>query len=64
MEIPDMNAATKLIKFPEAAWTERWTISEGGQHPNDGAVVQLQQLDSPGPDAMTFVETTVVFSAW
>ena len=59
-----MNAATKPTKFPEADGTERWTLSEGGQHPNDSAVVQLQRLDSPGPDAMTFAETTVPCSAW
>jgi len=64
VEIPDMNAATKPTKFLEAAWKERWIASEGGQHPNDGAVVQLQQLDSPKPDAMTFAENGVPCSAW
>ncbi len=59
-----MNAATKPAKFPKAAWTERWTVSKGGQHPNDGAVVQVQQLDSPKPDAVTFAENGVPCSAW
>ncbi len=59
-----MNAATKPTKFPEAPWTERWTVLKGGQHPNDSAVVQLHQLDSPKPDDMTFAETGVPCSAW
>ena len=58
-----MNVATKPTKFPEAAWTERWTVSEGGHHPNDSAMIQLQQLDSPGPNAMTFAKTVVPCSA-
>jgi len=32
--------------------------------PEDSAVVQLQQLESPRPTAMTFAETAMVFSAW
>jgi len=64
MEIPDMNAATKPTKFPKTAWKERWTVFESGPHPNHSAVVQLQQLASRAPDAMTFAETAMVFSAW
>lgn len=59
-----MNATTKPTKFPKTAWTECWIFSQGGQQPNDDVVVQLQQLASRAPDAMTFAETTVVFSAW
>ncbi len=59
-----MNAATKPTKFPEAAWTECWTVSEGGQHPSNSAVVQLQRLDSPGSNAMNFAEAAVPCSAW
>ena len=58
-----MNAATKPTKVRKAAWTERWTVSEGGYHPNDIAVVQLQQW-TPGPDAMTFAENGVPCSTW
>jgi len=64
MEIPDMKAATKPTKFPKTAWTERWIFSQGGQHPSDSAVVQLQRLDSPKPDAMNLAETAVPCSAW
>jgi len=59
MEIPDMNAATKPTKFPETAWTERWTVSKGGQQPSESAVIRLQRLDSPRPNAMNFAEAAV-----
>jgi len=64
VEIPDMNAATNPIKFLEAAWKERWIASEGGQHPKDSVVVQLQWLDSPALDAMTVADNGVPCSAW
>jgi len=59
-----MNAATKPTKFLKTTWTKRWTVSEGGQHPSESTVVRLQRSDFPGLNAMTFAETTVVFSAW
>ena len=59
-----MNAATKPIKVPKTAWTESWIVSKGGQHSDGSALVQLQQLDSPGPDAMTFAEAAVPRCTW
>jgi len=31
---------------------------------SDSTVIQLQQLSSPAPDAMTFAETAASCSAW
>ncbi len=58
-----MNAATKPIKFPKAAWIGRWTVPEGGQHPKTAPWSSFNSRPLPGLAPMTFVETTVVFSA-
>ena len=44
-----MNAATKPAKFPEAAWTGCWTVSEGGQHPKTAPWPSFNSWNLPGP---------------